>query len=206
MNGFFRLAGLTLTDTPAAWRQLRTRLPYPRERWFLLFATVILSSLVAWTLSRMLGPYATPTDGDPTLQVMTMMRRLLEERPLTFASLQFLWMILAIGAVTFIGRLFGGRARLDDVVLAAGWMKTIMLAVQVLQLVLVNLSLGMAAMLSMAESVLYLYLAVRLTQTVHGFSSAFKVALIMIAGFFVILFALAFLLVLLGFAPAGVAT
>lgn len=206
MNGFFQLARLTLTNTPAAWQQLRMRLPHPAERWSLLFATVILSALVAWLLSQILGPATVPPGADPALQVMATIRQLLEERPLTFTSLQLSWLLFAVVAVTLVGRLFGGRARLDEVVLATGWMKAIMLVVQVLQVIVVNLSMGLAAMLSVAESALYLFLAVRLTQTVHGFSSMFKVAVMMILAFFVILFALALLLVLLGLAPAGVPT
>ena len=204
MRGFFRLAGMTLTDTQAAWQRLRARLPHPHERWLLLVAAVILSTLAAWTMGRLLAPIAPPATGDPAAEMMALMRRQLEERPLAFTAIQFLWLVFAIGAVTMIGRLFGGRARFDEVVLAAGWMKALLLVVQLAQLAVMTLSMGLAAMLALVESVLYLFLAVRLTQVVHGFSSPARVALAMLACFFLILFAVALRLTVFGLVPTEV--
>lgn len=204
MSGLLQLAGTTLTDTRAAWQSLRARLPGASERWLLLVATVILSTLAAWAMSRLLPPLAPPTNGDPAAEVMALMRRQLEQRPLLFTAIQFLWLVFAIGTVTYIGRLFGGRARFDEVVLAAGWMKALLLVLQLAQLAVMTLSMGMAAMLAMVESVLYLFLAVRLTQVVHGFSSPAKVALAMLATFFLILFAVALRLTVFGLAPMEV--
>lgn len=201
MRGFFQLVGATLTDTPAAWRQLQARLPYPYERWLLLVAALVVSALTAWAMNRLLAPYAPPPGQDAAMDVMAMMRGQLEARPLGFTAVQFLWLVFAIGAVTYIGRLFGGHAQFDDVVLAAGWMKVILLIVQMMQLVALTVSIGVAAMLAMAESALYLFLAVRLTQIVHGFSSPFRVALVMLAAFFLILFAVALRLSVFGLAP-----
>lgn len=201
MRGFLHLARATLLDTPSAWQTLRTRLPGPAERWLLLLAMVALSTLAAWAMSRMLTPHAPVPGADPAADMMALMRRQLEERPLLFTAIQLLWVVFAIGTVTMIGRLFGGRARFDEVVLAAGWMKALLLVVQLAQLAAMTVSMGMAAVLAMAETVLYLFLAVRLTQVVHGFSSPTRVALAMLGTFFLILFAVALRLTVFGLAP-----
>lgn len=193
-----RLALTTITDPAAAWVQLKARALPRRELWLALAAVVALSTLAAWTLSRVLGATAPP---DAAWDMMAAMREQLEQRPVTFALVQFGWTAVLIGAATYIGRLFDGHARYDDLLLAMVWMKTILLVLQVVQVALVPVSLGLAAVLAMVETGLYLLLAVRLTQVAHGFRSPLKVGGVMLASVLIAILALALRLVLFGPAP-----
>ncbi len=204
LRDLLRLAAMTVTAPQDAWARLEARAIPRQERWLALVVLVVLSTMVAWAMSVMLSagaPPGPPPGTDPTWDLMGLMRAQLEQRPLTFAAIQMGWMVALIGIVTYVGRLFGGRARYDDVLLAAVWMKAILLAVQLLQLVLIPVSMALAALLALAETILYLLLAVRLTQVVHGFRSPARVGLVMVIAFFVIIFALALRLVLFGPTP-----
>lgn len=204
LRDLLRLAALTVAAPQDAWARLEARAIPRQMRWAALVVLVVLSTMAAWAMSVLLSagaPPGPPPGIDPTWDVMALMRAQLEQRPLSFAVIQMGWMVALIGVVTYVGRLFGGRARYDDVLLAAVWMKAILLAVQVLQLVLIPVSMALAALLALAETLLYLVLAVRLVQAVHGFRSPARVGLVMAISFFVILFALALRLVLFGPTP-----
>lgn len=195
-----RLAATTISDPATAWRALKARAIPRRELWLALVALVALSTLAAWARSMMV-PAAPPPDADPVWTVLEMMRHQLEDRPLSFAAAQFGWTVVLIGMVTYVGRLFDGQARFDDILLAAVWMKAILLGVQALQVVLIPLSLAVATLLAMVETVLYFLLAVRLTQVAHGFRSPARVGLVMAVSFFIVILALSVRLVLFGPAP-----
>lgn len=199
-----RLALLTLTDPQSAWDRLRARAVPVRDLWLALVALVALSTLLAWALSHMLDLPSQPGPApgtDPAWDVLAAMRAQLEQRPVVFAGVQLLWTVVLVGLATYVGRLFDGHARFEDMLLAAVWMKMILLAVQALQLVAVPFSLGLATLLAMAESALYLVLAVRLVQVAHGFRSPGRVALVMVASFLVVILALSLRLMLFGPTP-----
>lgn len=204
LRALLRLAGATITTPEAAWAQIQAQALPRRARWAALVAVVAVSTLCAWALNHLLGgatPPGPPPGTDPTADLLAMMRAQLEHQPLTFAGIQLVWLAVLVGVVTYVGRLLGGRARYDDVLLAAAWMKAILLTVQVAQLVLVPVSMALAALLALAETILYLLLAVRLVQVVHGFRSPARVGLVMMISFFVIVLALALRLVLFGPTP-----
>lgn len=199
-----RLALLTVSDPQAAWDRIRALAIPLRERWLALIATVALSTLCAWLLNHILGGASQPgppPGTDPASDILAAMRTQLDRRPITFAGVQLAWTVVLVGIVTYVGRLFDGRARYEDVLLATVWMKLILLGVQVVQLLVVPFSVGVAALLAMAETILYLLLAVRLVQVVHGFRSPARVGLVMVIAFFVIIFALTLRLVLFGPTP-----
>lgn len=198
--GFARLAGQTLLQPEAAWQRLRA-LPFgPREHWLALLALTVVGTLAAWLTDALLGPVG-PVPDDPPARMMEAVRLQLQHRPVVFAAMQLAGTVLLIALVTRIGRLFGGRAGFNDVLLAAVWMKAMLFVLQLGQLVLVHFAIGLAALLAMVETVLFLYLAVRLTQVVHGFRSPLLVAVGMAASFLALVFGASILLMLFGLTP-----
>lgn len=202
-SGFAYLARLTFRDPVEAWRRISGLGLTTRDRWLALMALIAVSTLAGWMMDALLSPLA-PPPGDATAQLMEAVRLQLEHRPLVFAIIQLAGSIVTIALVTRIGRIFGGRASFDDVLLAAVWMKALLLVLQLGQLFLVSFALPIAAILAMIETLAFLYLAVRLTQVVHGFSSPFRVAIGMIASFFVLILALTTVMVLLGLSPTEI--
>lgn len=196
-RAFAHLARLSFLQPAEAWRRINALGLDMRSRWLALIALVVLSTLIGWMIDAMLAPLA-PAPEDATAQVMEIVRLQLQHRPFAFALVQLVGTVITIALVTRIGNLFGGHGRFEDVLLAAVWMKTLLLVLQLGQLLLVGIALPLAAVLAMVETVVFLYLAVRLTQVVHGFQSPFLVAAGMIASFLVVMLALATVMVMLG--------
>ena len=196
-RAFFRLAGLTLAQPVEAWAEIRALNMDIRDRWLALIGLIALSTLIAWLMDAQLAPLISRPQ-DPAAQLMETMRLQLEQRPLVFAAGQLVGNIVTVALVTRIGRFFGGHGRFEDVLLAAVWMKAMLLVLQFAQLIFIGIALPIAAMLTMVETMAFLYLALRLTQVVHGFRSPLRVAVGMVLSFLVLMFALTTLMVLLG--------
>ena len=172
---------------PEVWRQA-------------LIGLIALSTLIAWLMDAQLAPLISRPQ-DPAAQLMETMRLQLEQRPLVFAAGQLVGNIVTVALVTRIGRFFGGHGRFEDVLLAAVWMKAMLLVLQFAQLIFIGIALPVAAMLAMVETMAFLYLALRLTQVVHGFRRPLLVAVGMAASFLALVFGASILLMLFGLTP-----
>ena len=97
--------------------------------------------------------------------------------------------------------MFGGEGRFEDALLLTIWIEVVLLVVQLGQVVLSFVSPQLAGIVGLAAIVLFLWLTVRFTKTLHGFDSAFKVFLGLIGTAFVVGFALSFLAAAFGLMP-----
>ncbi|WP_426035204.1 YIP1 family protein [Cypionkella sp. TWP1-2-1b2] len=117
------------------------------------------------------------------------------QNPLQVAFLQGLVMVAMAMLVQGIGRMFGGRGRLTDALVLIAWTEALLSLLQLGQIVLVVLSPSLAAALGLFGLVLFLWVLASFIAELHGFASAGKVLLGLIATVFVLAFAMAVLTV-----------
>lgn len=131
-----------------------------------------------------------PEQIDPNLLMMF-------KNPLQVAVLQGLVMLVMAMLVQGIGRMFGGSGRLTDALVLIAWTEVLLCLLQLAQIVLVVLSPSLAAALGLFGLVLFLWVLASFIAELHGFASAGKVLVGLIATVFVLAFAMAVLTVAL---------
>lgn len=131
-----------------------------------------------------------PEQIDPNLLMMF-------RNPLQVAVLQGLVMLVMAMLVQGIGRMFGGSGRLTDALVLIAWTEVLLCLLQLAQIVLVVLSPSLAAALGLFGLVLFLWVLASFIAELHGFASAGKVLVGLIATVFVLAFAMAVLTVAL---------
>lgn len=165
----------TLRDPDAVLRQLQTRLPSMGERWMLLALASILSAILAH-----LALYVLPAVPGQEGMLMALSRA-----PLTLSMVQFAAAALGAVLLSGVGRMFGGRGRFPDALLAVGWAEIVMFVLQGGQLALTAILPPLGALAGLAVLGLGIYLIVAMTMAVHGFRNAFLVVLGIVGTIFV---------------------
>ncbi len=94
-------------------------------------------------------------------------------QPVRLALMQMGGMALVAGAITGVGRLFGGKGRLDQAILVVAWVEFVLIVLQ-LVLILVMLALpALGAVLLVVVLFGVLWLFANAIAELHGFRSAF---------------------------------
>lgn len=183
INGLMNAVLLTLRDPRAGARMALDMSLTRRERWDLLFLTVVLSTLLAKLSSILSG------SSDAELGVFSV-------SPFVLAMVQLVLMLFAVFAVDGVGRRAGGRGDLDGAIAIVVWLQFVMICLQALQILLLAVSPLFAFLLGIVGLVLFFWLLTQFIMELHGFRSAISVFL----GVFLCLFAFAIMLsILLGF-------
>ncbi|MFT4015043.1 MAG: YIP1 family protein [Paracoccus sp. (in: a-proteobacteria)] len=180
---------LTLRDPALAVQAMRRVDPPVPARWMVLALAVCFSTLLAG-LARVIFPLS---GGDPLSQILS--------RPWALAAVQFAALVISAGAVTVIGRAFGGKGRFDEALLLIAWVELILVGLQAVQLLFLLVFPASGSIMSMLAFALSIYLTVSLTKALHGFRSTPKVALGFIGGIFVVGFLLSILAAAFGILP-----
>lgn len=185
------LARLTLTDPRAAVRRL-VSIDVPMEaRWLGLFLVAVLG-----VLATRLSLLALPPAGQPgLLAVMT--------DPVVGVPAQILSLSLVSAAIAGFGRVFGGAGRFADVLLVVVWIQFLMSVAQVIELAAILVVPPVGTLLALAALALFLWIVVHAIAELHGFENVFKVFVGMVAGFLLIVTALAVVFRALGFVPVA---
>ncbi|MTH63770.1 YIP1 family protein [Paracoccus shanxieyensis] len=159
------------------------------ERWLMLVLAVCLSTLLAG-LARQLFPPSTEDALSAFLSV-----------PMWLAVLQFGAMIVSAVVITVIGRAFGGHGTFEDAILLIAWVELILVGLQAMQIVLMLIMPGSAALMSMVAFGISVYLTISMTKALHGFESVAKVTLGFIGTVFVLGFVLSVIAAAFGIFP-----
>lgn len=106
--------------------------------------------------------------------------------PVMMAVLQVLIMTLLAGAMTVIGRLFGGQGSFEGALRVIVWLQTLMILLQVVQFAVLILLPMLGGMLSIIAMVGVFWVAAGLIAGLHGFRSVFFTFLGMIGGLVVV--------------------
>ncbi len=106
--------------------------------------------------------------------------------PVRLALLQALVLLITLGLVQGLGRVFGGRGALADALVLLAWLEVMLLAIQVVQLVLLVISADLAVVLGLVSFVIFLWSLASFVAELHGFASGGRVLAVILASFFVV--------------------
>ncbi len=171
------LARLTLSDPRAAARALMNDTAAQARAVELAGLVVIIGVAFSYLLSVLLP--------GPTVAVLDTML----SRPLLYALIQFMLLMVSVLAIFMIGRLFGGTGSFEQTLLLSVWLQFYMLVVQVAAVGVVLLVPGLSGLLNIAILIYFLWLTVNFIAELHGFRSLWKI----LAGLLGTAFALAVL-------------
>ena len=118
-----RTARLTLTDPRQGARVVMGWPLTVAELWAVLALMAVLSALLAEVLVG-----TAPEGVDPAMAALL-------ASPVRFAALQFAGLGLLTGLLFALGRPFGGTGRFREALALVGWLQTILLALQIVQIV-----------------------------------------------------------------------
>lgn len=104
-------------------------------------------------------------------------------------------------AIHVIGRLMGGQGTLENAIMTVVWMEFIFLGLQVVTVILTLIAPAMAALLMFASVFIFFWVLTHFTVENHGFQSAGLVFTSILIFMVLAVFALSFILVLLGVEP-----
>lgn len=191
---FKALVALTFRDPQDAARMLLAQnWPVP-ARWMALIAAVCVSAVLAY-ISTLVFPMPDPAVNEmPSVLSLTRM-------PLALAVMQCFAVTIAAALMAGVGRMFGGKGSFDDALLLTVWIEVTLLLVQVIQIALSLVLPALAGMLGIVAIVVFLWLTVQFTKTLHDFKSGPRVAMGLFATALVAGFALSFLAAAFGLIP-----
>ncbi|MBN7784079.1 hypothetical protein JYP51_04055 [Ponticoccus gilvus] len=187
--GILSLAAQTVVSPRDVARLLLSIRPGAEALWTAFALVVVLNTLV-FSASHLLAPVPVPG---------------VLANPAVFAAMQAAVLASTIAALTWVGGLFGGTARLRDMALLLIWMQ----ALRVLALALMALVLPLAPVLGtgvfMAITGLGLWILLNFIDEAHGLGSLLKAGAVAGLGLLAMAFALSIVLALAGVDPNGMA-
>lgn len=187
MNGFLRLAVQTVTAPRDVARLLLSIRP-GREALLTGFALVVVLNALVFSASQLLSPAPMPAAFS---------------NPAVFAAMQAAVLGATILALTWTGRLLGGRARLEEVALLLIWMQALRVLAQALLMLLIPASTVLGAAVFMALTVVGIWILLNFLDEAHEFGGLLKAAAVVGLGLLAMAFALSILLALAGVDPNG---
>lgn len=123
--------------------------------------------------------------------------------PLLTAVMMSAFLFGSALAVFGFGRAFGGVGDLDGALAVTVWLQSLMIAVQVLQLVVMLVLPGLAVLIGLVALGLFVWLFINFVAELHGFQSLGLVFVGSIAAVFAIGFVLTILFAILGIDLTG---
>ena len=176
-------ARLTLTDPRQGARVVMGWPLTLAELWAVLALMAVLSALLAEVLVG-----TTPEGVDPAMAALL-------ASPVRFAALQFVGLGLLTGLLFALGRPFGGTGRFREALALVGWLQTILLALQIAQIVAILVLPFLALLIVVASVVATLWLLTNFTAELHGFRSLFLTLIGIIAAFMALIVAMSIALI-----------
>ena len=125
--------------------------------------------------------------------------------PVGMAVLQFVALIAMAISILFVGRAFGGTGRWQGALALVCWLQTILLALQLGQLVLELVLPPAADILGLVSIVALFWLLTHFVAELHGFTHPWLVFLIVVITTVILMFSLSYALVATGILVPGAA-
>lgn len=188
-NELGQLALLTVRDPRSAARVILTRGADAQTGWLGLAFVAVLSVLIMWLVLAL----------DPTAEAA--FYGLASVGPLMAALLQALGILAGAAAVTWIGRLFKGEGQFPQALTLIVWLDFLTVLSSMAQLLLMLSLPLLGIVLGYVTIALFLRALVAFIAALHGFQRLWLVAVLSAVCFLALSFALAFLMILLGYTP-----
>ncbi|WP_424943111.1 YIP1 family protein [Aliiroseovarius crassostreae] len=185
------LFGMVLQTVPEPRKVARDLfdLPVSRStRWLVLWLMLVLATALG-VVSHMIYPVDTELFG-PILS-----------SPIALGVFEAGFLLLGVFGIYTIGRLAGGTGTLDDAITIAIWLEFVLIGFQAATLLFSLFAPALAGIFMVMSSVLFFWILSHFTAESHGFRSAGLVFAGIATTIVLAIFALSFLLVLLGVEP-----
>ncbi|WP_371168671.1 YIP1 family protein [Aliiroseovarius sp. 2305UL8-7] len=124
--------------------------------------------------------------------------------PVMLGMVEAVFMFGLSWGIYLIGRMFGGQGGLSDAILTVVWMEFIFLIIQAVTLVLTLFAPGLAAIAMVTSVFLFFWILSHFTTESHGFNSVGLVFTAIVGFLILTIFAMSFILVLLGVEPVTI--
>jgi hypothetical protein len=118
--------------------------------------------------------------------------------PAATGFIQLALLVVMVFAVFWIGRAMGGTGSFEESILLVAWLQFVMVCVQVVQTGVLLVSTTIAEIFGLLGIALFLWLLTNFVAVLHGFTSLFKVFVMILVSAFGIAFGLSILLTLIG--------
>ncbi len=155
------LAVLTLTNPAEAARNLLALRPGREVLWLGFFLAVVLNGLVQLGIDH----FVPVPEGEPVLPPEPVLMNLVRSAGA---------MLLSIAAFLFIGRLMGGVASFDDVMILTVWLQYLQIAALLVTLVVSLVLPFLMVMFLLATAIISLYVTLHFLNEAHKFGSILK--------------------------------
>ena len=172
----------------AAGRLIALELPR-NALWMALGLMTVLNTIV-YSLSLTLAP-----PGDPAAMAMVPP---IFQSPLFFALFLGGTLVIVVLALTWIGQTFGGRGRLDDILVLITWLQVLRLGLQALLTLILVVAPLLGGLITIVASVWGIYILVAFIDRAHGFDNMFRAAGVLLVGALAMVFGLSLILGVIG--------
>lgn len=187
LDGFLKLAVQSVTN-PREVAALLLSIRPGREALWTAFALVVVLNALIFSASLLMDPAGIPA---------------FLSSPVVFLLMQAGALAASIVALTWTGRLFGGKARIEEIALLMIWMQGLRVLVQAAMLLVVPISLSLAGLLTMAATALGVWIAVNFLDEAHELGGPLRALAVLVLGMFAMAFVVSLLLTLAGVTPEG---
>lgn len=187
--GLLSLAMQTVVAPREVARLLLSIRPGAEALWTGFALVVVLNALV-FSASHLLAPVPVPG---------------VLANPAVFAAMQAVVLAASIAALTWVGGLFGGTARLQDMALLLIWMQALRILAHALMALVLPLAPVLGTGVFMAITGLGLWILLNFVDEAHGLGSLLKAGAVAGLGLLAMAFALSIVLALVGVDPNGMA-
>jgi len=188
-EAFLKLALQSVTDPRDVARLLLTVHP-GREALWTAFALVVVLNALIFSASLTIFPPQGPLPfflGAPTGFIVT----------------QGTALVGMIAAMTWTGRLFGGKGRFGDVALLLIWMQGLRVLVQAALLLITPVSAALSGLIMLAASGIGIWILLNFLDEVHELGGLGRAAMVLVLGFIGLAFGLSLILTMAGVTPEG---
>jgi hypothetical protein len=163
LSDIFKMVLSTLKDPREAASNILAFAPTRQMLWLSMIVVVIISILMSEIANYML-----PVVLDNTIIVVM-------DIPLLAAGVLMFIMVVMIYCTHYIGQACGGNGRLDESFSVVIWLQSIMISLQLLQLLIIPFFPNLAVVFGLFGGVVFFWLYINFVTVLHGFNSLGKV-------------------------------
>jgi len=163
LSDIFKMVLSTLKDPRVAASNILAFAPTRQMLWLSMIVVVIISILMSEIANYML-----PVVLDNTIIVVM-------DIPLLAAGVLMFIMVVMIYCTHYIGQACGGNGRLDESFSVVIWLQSIMISLQLLQLLIIPFFPNLAVVFGLFGGVVFFWLYINFVTVLHGFNSLGKV-------------------------------
>jgi len=183
--GYWRQMVIMSITKPAEAARALMAMQIPSQALWTGLALVAVLNTALFTLSNLLMPGPSPLPA-------------IFNSPILYLAIVMGGLTLTIYGLFFVGRLFGGKGSVADIMVLIVWMQALRVLAQAATLVLVMTVPFLAMIVVFAAALVGVYMLVHFVDQAHRFGSVGRAALVLIASVLAIVVGLSLIVTLIG--------